>query len=196
MAIGVPSGIDGGITEAVRANRGWFLALGIVLMLCGAAAVMLPVLSTLAATLIIAVALVVSGIAQIIHAFQTRAWRGFFSHLLVGLIELAGGVVIWLNPFAGAFVITAVIGVVFLLQGIAQISLALQLRPHDGWGWVMASGIITVLASIWLFLRTPVIGFFAPGLIVGIALMFEGAAFVAIALAAKGAPAKDGAAPA
>jgi uncharacterized membrane protein HdeD (DUF308 family) len=185
MAASISANNPGNISEVVRGKWGWFLALGIVLIIAGSFAIMMPFVSTVAASLVIGISLAASGVVQIIHAFQTRAWRGFFWHVLVGLIELVGGVLIWLNPFAGAFVITAVIGSVFLLQGLAQISLAFQVRPHDGWGWLLFSGIITVLASIWLFLRLPIIGLFAPGLIVGISLLFEGWAFVALAFAAK-----------
>jgi uncharacterized membrane protein HdeD (DUF308 family) len=174
------------ITEPVRTNRGWFVALGIILILCGALAILLPMLSTLAATLVIAIALAASGISHVIHAFKTRAWSGFFWNVLIGLIEVAGGLVIWLNPFAGAILITAVMAAVFLLQGIAQISLAFSVRPKDGWGWMLASGIVTVIASAWLFFQIPVIGLFAPGLIVGIALLFEGVAFIAVSMADKG----------
>ncbi|MGE0626474.1 MAG: HdeD family acid-resistance protein [Hyphomicrobiaceae bacterium] len=185
MAISTHPVDIGTATEPVRSNRGWFLALGIVLILCGSLAILLPVLSTLAATFAIAIALAISGISQIIHAFRTRGWRGFFWNLATGVIELLGGLVIWFNPFAGAVVITAIIGAVFLLQGISQISMALSVRPNDGWGWMLTAGIVTVLASIWLFFRIPVIGLFAPGMIVGIALLFEGWAFVAISMTGK-----------
>jgi uncharacterized membrane protein HdeD (DUF308 family) len=185
MTMANTSVADGTATEPVRTNRGWFLALGIILILCGTLAILLPMLSTLAATLVIAIALAASGIGQIIHAFGTRAWSGFLWNLLTGLIELAGGLIIWLNPFAGAILITVVIAAVFLLQGLAQISLAFTVRPHDGWGWMLASGIVTVIASVWLFFRIPVIGLFAPGLVVGIALLVEGWAFVAISMTGK-----------
>ena len=78
---------DGGgrTTEAVRQNWGWFLVLGIALVLCGAVAILLPLLSTYAASLVIGVAVAVGGVAHIIHAFRSKGWSGFFWDLLKAL---------------------------------------------------------------------------------------------------------------
>ena len=84
---------DGGgrTTEAVRQNWGWFLVLGIALVLCGAVAILLPLLSTYAASLVIGVAVAVGGVAHIIHAFRSKGWSGFFWDLLIGLIQVMRG---------------------------------------------------------------------------------------------------------
>jgi uncharacterized membrane protein HdeD (DUF308 family) len=175
----------GVVTEAVREKWGWFLALGIVLVLCGTFAIMAPLLSTLAATRLIGIVIAVAGAFHIIHSFQAKAWSGFIWDLLIGLIQLFGGALIWLNPFAGAIAITALIAWVFLLQGVTEIILSFRVRPKDGWGWLLFSGVISLLAGIWLLSRFPIAGLFVPGLIVGIALLFEGWAFIAISLSAR-----------
>jgi uncharacterized membrane protein HdeD (DUF308 family) len=173
------------VTEPVRQKRGWFILLGIVLVLCGIFAIMTPLASTLAASLVVGIALAVAGLMQIIHAFQAKAWSGFFWHLLVGVIQFAGGVFIWLNPFAGAVAITIMMAWVFFLQGAAEIALAFKVRPNDGWGWLLFSGALAVIAGLWLMMRFPVAGLFAPGLIVGFALVGEGIAFIAIGMTAR-----------
>jgi len=175
----------GVVTEAVREKWGWFLALGIVLVLCGTFAIMAPLLSTLAATRLIGIVIAVAGAFHVIHSFQAKAWSGFIWDLLIGLIQLFGGALIWLNPFAGAIAITALIAWVFLLQGVTEIILSFRVRPKDGWGWLLFSGVISLLAGIWLLSRFPIAGLFVPGLIVGIALLFEGWAFIAISLSAR-----------
>jgi uncharacterized membrane protein HdeD (DUF308 family) len=175
----------GVVTEAVREKWGWFLALGIVLVLCGTFAIMAPLLSTLAATRLIGIVIAVAGAFHVIHSFQAKAWSGFIWDLLIGLIQLFGGALIWLNPFAGAIAITALIAWVFLLQGVTEIILSFRVRPKDGWGWLLFSGVISLFAGIWLLSRFPIAGLFVPGLIVGIALLFEGWAFIAISLSAR-----------
>jgi len=175
----------GVVTEAVREKWGWFLALGIVLVLCGTFAIMAPLLSTLAATRLIGIVIAVAGAFHVIHSFQAKAWSGFIWDLLIGLIQLFGGALIWLNPFAGAIAITALIAWVFLLQGVTEIILSFRVRPKDGWGWLLFSGVISLFAGIWLLSRFPIAGLFVPGLIVGIALLFEGCAFIAISLSAR-----------
>lgn len=173
------------ISQTARERWGWFLVLGIVLVLCGILAIALPLVSTLAVSSFLGALIFVAGVFHLIHAFQAKGWRGLIWDILIGLIQLIGGALIFLNPFAGAVAITAVIAWVFLLQGVAEIILALQVRPRDGWGWLLFSGIVAVLVGIWLFSRFPIAGLFVPGTIVGIALLFEGWAFIAIAMQAR-----------
>jgi len=182
---GVSELIGGPATETVRKKWGWFLALGIGLIVCGIFAIMLPVISTLVATRFIGILIAVAGAFHVIHSFQAKAWSGFIWGLLIGLIQLIGGILIWFNPFAGAFAITVLIAWVFLLQGATEIVLSFRVRPRDGWGWLLLSGVISLIAGIWLLSRLPIAGFFAPGLIVGVALLFEGWAFIAISLTAR-----------
>ncbi len=173
------------VSAAVRENRGWFLALGCVLIVCGVAAIALPLMSTLATSLVIGVVLAVAGVMQIIHAFQSKAWSGFMWNLLVGVVELVGGVLIWTNPFVGAIAITVLIAAVFFVQGVAQVALSLSVRPQDGWIWLLISGIIALIVSVWLMANMPQAGLFAPGVLVGVALLFEGWAFVLISWFAR-----------
>lgn len=178
-----PAGTDEGGSWA------WFLFLGIIFVVGGSVAILLPMVSTFAVSLIFGATLVVTGIVRVIQAFGSRKWRGFFLNLLLGLIHLIGGVFIWFNPVAGALLITVMLAVVLAAQGVAEVILAFRVRPEGGWGWLLVSGIVALIASIWLILRIPVAGMFLPGVILGIALLFEGWAFIAIALNARRRPA-------
>ncbi len=172
------------VTETVRRNWGWFLALGIVFILGGALAIAMPEISTLATTLIVATMLGFCGVMQIIHAFQTRGWSGFLWNLATGIIQLVGGAVIYFNPFAGAVAITLVIAAVLMAQGVSQIALAFKVRPFDGWGWLLTAGIIAVLAGVLIAIQ-PFAALSLPGILVGLSLIFSGSAYVAISLAAR-----------
>lgn len=167
---------------------GWFLFLGIVFAISGSIAILLPLVSTFAISLIFGGTLAVTGIVRVVQAFRAKKWRGFFLNLLLGLIHLIGGVFIWLNPAAGALVITFILSWILMAQGLAEIILAFRVRPESGWGWLLVSGIVALIASIWLILRIPVAGMFLPGVILGIALLFEGWAFIAIALSGRRKP--------
>lgn len=180
--------IDPGAAE-IDHSWGWFLFLGIVFIIMGSIAILLPMVSTYAISLIFGVTLTVTGIVRVIQAFRASKWRGFLLNLLLGLIHLIGGVYIWFNPAAGALVITLTLSWILMAHGVAEIILAFRVRPDSGWGWLLVSGIVGVIASIWLILRIPVAGIFMPGVILGIALLFEGWAFIAIALATRRKPA-------
>lgn len=171
--------------EAIRAKWVWFLCLGLILIAGGALAIMLPAVSTIAASLVLGLVLAGVGLVQIIQSFQVKGWSGFIWHLLIGVIQLVGGVLIYLNPLAGAVAITALIAIVFFAQGLSQIALAVRLRPQAGWGWLMLSGIIALLASAALMLKFPYTSIYTPGTIAGISLLFAGCAYLAIAFTAR-----------
>jgi uncharacterized membrane protein HdeD (DUF308 family) len=185
MATTALSGIRNSVSHSVRSNWGWFLALGIALTVGGAFAIMLPVYSTLATSLFLGVILFVAGVFQVIHAFRVKTWTGFFWDLAVGIVQIAGGVIIYTNPFAGAITITALIAAVFLAQGITQIILAIKVRPHDGWAWLLASGVLALIVAGLLFNRFPAASLTTPGLLAGISILFSGLSYIMIAFAAR-----------
>ncbi|MBO9623567.1 MAG: HdeD family acid-resistance protein [Sphingomonas sp.] len=175
----------GGLEYNPRYRPG-FLVLGVILMLCGIFAVMAPLLSTLAVTLAVGVSAAVAGIAQVVQAFRASAWKGFFLNLLIGLAFLATAVIFLLWPPKGALAITITVSWLLLIAGIGEVALAFRVRPERGWGWLAISGLVAIAAGLWLMYRIPVTGFFVPGVALGVALLFEGAAFAAMAIAGGG----------
>lgn len=189
MAATASSSIPKGVSQSVRSNWGWFLALGIALTIGGFFAIMLPVYSTLATSLFLGVILFVAGVFQVIHAFRVKTWAGFFWDLAVGIVQIVGGVIIYTNPFAGALTLTALIAAVFLAQGVTQIFLAFKVRPHDGWGWLLGSGLLAIVIAVMLFNRFPAASLTTPGILAGISILFSGLSYIMIALAARRAKA-------
>lgn len=160
----------------------WFLLLGILLCLCGVFALAAPILWTFAATLLVGIASILAGIAQAIHAVRMKTWSGSFLCFAIGAAYVLMGVVMWLNPVAGALAITIVLALLLLMAGAGEIALAGSMRKRSGWAWLLFSGIIALLGSIWLLFRLPTAGLFVPGVALGVALLSEGIAFVAIGL--------------
>lgn len=172
-------------TPSPYAKWGWFLVLGIVLLLCGAAAIALPAVSTFAASTVLGAALAAAGIVKMIQSFRVREWDGFLWQELTGVVELVGGVLVYFNPLKGALAITLLIAVVFFVQGLAQIGLAIRIRRQDGWKWLLFSGLIALAASAALTLKLPYTRIYTPGTIAGLSLLVAGGAYVAVALALR-----------
>ncbi len=167
---------------SVATNWAWFLLLGIVLIACGAAAVILPVASSFAASVVLGVALAISGVVKIVEALQVHAWAGYIWQMLVGAVEIVGGILIYLNPWAGALAITLLIALVFLVQGLLQIGLAFRVRPRAGWGWFLLAGLIALCVTAVMVMKLRYTSFYTPGTAGGIALIVAGCAYLAIAL--------------
>lgn len=172
-------------SAAVREKWGWFLFLGIVFLIGGVCAIGMPLVSSVAVTIFLAVVLVIAGVFQIFQAFSVQGWGGFLWQLVVGIVVLIGGIAIYMSPVFGSFALTLVIASVFLAKGIFQIALSFRIKPLDGWGWILAAGIIAFLAGFFILMQYPTSGLWVPGTLAGISLIFTGWSYIALSLAAK-----------
>jgi uncharacterized membrane protein HdeD (DUF308 family) len=170
--------------EAIRGNWGWILALGIVLIVVGTLAIAMPFAGSLASIVVLSSLLIVGGIAQLIGAFWTRDWSGFFLSLLMGVLYLVVGVMFLRHPGEGMVAVTLLLACGFMIGGLFRIIGSLMYRfPH--WGWVFVSGVISLLLGVYIYSQWPFDSFVIPGLFVGIDMIFTGWTWVMLALAVK-----------
>lgn len=169
----------------IQENWGWFLALGIALVLGGIILIAAPLATSVAVTILIAAVLFIGGLVQIYHAFKTQGTAAFLWDLITGIIAVIGGIVIYVNPLAGTFALTLVIAAIFAAQGVSQILLAFKLRPHEGWVWVLIAGVVSLAAGVMIWMDLPGSAAWALGLIAGISVLVNGWSYIAIALAAR-----------
>jgi uncharacterized membrane protein HdeD (DUF308 family) len=173
------------ISQTVQEKWGWFMLLGIVFLIGGFFAIAMPLVSSIAVGIFLAAVLVVAGIFQIWQAFSVQSWTGFIWQLLIGIIMLLGGIAIYMSPATGSIALTLVIAAVFIAKGVFQIVLGFRLRPHDGWGWILAAGIVALLVGVMILSQYPFSGLWVPGTLAGISLLFTGWSYIALGLAAK-----------
>jgi uncharacterized membrane protein HdeD (DUF308 family) len=128
--------------EALSRNWGWLLALGILMIILGVIAMAAPVVATIAVQIMLGWLLVISGIAEGIHAFMAKGWRGFLLELLSAVLYLGVGILLLVAPLQGALALTMVLAAFLLVEGIFKIITAFRVRDHRGWGWLLASGIV------------------------------------------------------
>jgi uncharacterized membrane protein HdeD (DUF308 family) len=171
--------------QNIRQHTGWFIGLGVVFIIGGVFAIAMPFIAGLAVTTVFAIVLVWIGIMQIFQAFRVKSWGGFIWQLIIGLILLIGGIAIWINPILGALTLTIVVAAVFIAKGVFQIVMAFQMRPHEGWGWILTAGILAILVGVIIWAGWPVSTGWALGYLAGISLIFSGWSYIAISMAAK-----------
>ncbi len=172
------------VEAAIAENRTWFMILGILLIILGIAAISFPLMSTIAAKILIGWLLLIGGVVQVIHAFATQKWSAFVFNLLIGVLyAFVGG---WLAffPLAGIITLTVLLAAGFVAQGIVELVMALKLRPMRGWMWVLISGLLAAVVGILIFAQLPSSAIWAIGLLTGINLLSSGWAYLFIALAA------------
>jgi uncharacterized membrane protein HdeD (DUF308 family) len=174
----VASVATAGVRDEITHHRGWFIFLGVLLIIAGACAIAFPFLGTLAVEVWAAVAFAIAGVAQTVHAFAARSWGGFLLGLLVGLLYLATGVVLWLNPIGGMVALTVFLAAVLVVDGVFRSILAFQIRPRAGWSWLLIGGIIGIIFGVMIWQQLPSSAVWVLGLLLGINLVLSGVTFL------------------
>jgi uncharacterized membrane protein HdeD (DUF308 family) len=148
--------------------------LGMTIVILGILAMMAPMISGLAVTVVVAALLLAAGVAMSIYAFSAGSfWRGLLQFLFGGITALAG-VVLFARPLLGLASITMVLAVYFLVDGIAAIVLGFRAKPIKGWGWMVFSGIAAIVLSVLIWREWPASGQWAVGILVGVRLVMSG----------------------
>jgi len=96
--------------------------------------------------------------------------------LISVVLSVIVGVLFVRQPGEGLLAITLLLIVFFMVEGISKLVFALTIRPFPNWGWVLASGVIGILLSLFLWASLPVTAIWLLGVLLGIHLTCEGAA--------------------
>jgi uncharacterized membrane protein HdeD (DUF308 family) len=185
-------GLYGYSVADFQKNRGWFLALGILLIVGGTLAIIYDVAATLLSVLFFGWLLIIVGAIEAVQSFWQPRWGGFFLHLIVGILAVVVGFHLVSSPIQGALVLTLIMAIYFMVIGIIRIVTAMAMR-FPGWGWVLFSGIVTFILGILIKSQWPATGLWIIGLFIGIDLIFSGWSYVMLSLAAGKTPSARGA---
>jgi uncharacterized membrane protein HdeD (DUF308 family) len=168
--------------EEIRRSWGWFLALGILLTMVGAACIAFDVTATFATVLVFGWLLFISGIFALVQAFFTGTWSGFFLYLLSALFRGVTGYLLIRYPLIGAETLTLVLASFFIVGGLFRaIGFAVAKLPR--WGWAVFSGVVSVSLGVMLLVQIPVSGIWFIGFAIGVDLIFDGVAVIGFATA-------------
>jgi len=173
--------------EIMRKHWKALLIEGILLVVLGLLAIALPLLASIAITLFLGWMFLISGIAGLILTIWARQVPGFWWSIVSALLSLAAGVLLIGWPGQGVISLTLVLGVFFVMEGVASIMYALEHRRELGgrWGWMVAAGILDIIISGMIITGLPGSAGWAIGLLVGINLMFGGATLIGMAASAR-----------
>jgi uncharacterized membrane protein HdeD (DUF308 family) len=172
---------------AVREHWKAFLFEGILLVILGLAAMIVPPLASLAVTIFVGWMFLISGIAGLALTFWARGLPGFWWSLISAVLAVIAGAILLAKPAQGVLTLTFVVGAYFVAEGVATIMYALEHRRElsERWLWLMIAGIFDILISFMIISGLPGSAEWAIGLLVGINLVFGGASLIGMALAAR-----------
>jgi len=175
------------MNAAVREHWKAFLFEGILLVILGLAAMIVPPMASLAVTIFLGWLFLISGVAGLALTFWARQMPGFWWSLVSAVLAIGVGVILLARPVQGILTLTIVVGAYFLAEGVASIMYALEHRREmsERWSWMLFAGVLDILIAAMIIAGLPGSAEWAIGLLVGINLLFGGASLIGMALAAR-----------
>jgi uncharacterized membrane protein HdeD (DUF308 family) len=156
-----------------------------MISMLGIIAVMTPLFTGITFSVFLGFLLLTGGILETIFAFQAPSFgKGVLVFLFGGLTIVAGFFLIAV-PDRGLGALTWVLAAYFVAAGIVDIVLAFKIRPEEGWGWTLSSGIVTIALGAFIVWQWPVSGLWAVGVYVGIRLLMHGWALMALGITGR-----------
>jgi uncharacterized membrane protein HdeD (DUF308 family) len=170
-----------GVSESFSGTWKWMAALAVICIVGGFLALLNPFGATIFAVTLAGWVFLIQGVLQVVHAFRVRDWSGFIWSLGIGVLSLLVGIVLVVDPLAGAIPLTLLVAVLFLATGVAKTMFALSFRPDSGWVWALASGLISLILGVMILAGLPSTATTILGLLLGIELVSNGVLFLFVA---------------
>ena len=114
-----------------------------------------------------------------------RGWDQLLFWALSGVLYVLAGVFAFLNPILASAALTLFLSIALLIAGVFRVWVGWRMRSLKGWGWVVASGVITALAGFVIVLGWPVNSLWILGLFLACDLMIQGWSMLAFAFAIR-----------
>jgi len=146
------------------------------MMLAGILAIGAPLATGIAVNVLIAWMLLVSGAAHLAYGWQTRENGGFLWELLLSVVHGLAALYLLMQPIGALASLTAVLALYLCGKATLEIIGSLQHRSVRGSGWLLFDGIFTLILAIMIWYTWPWSGAWAIGTLVGLSLLFSGAA--------------------
>jgi uncharacterized membrane protein HdeD (DUF308 family) len=175
------------VATSLHAHWQLFLIEGVILLVLGLAAIVLPPIATIAVEIIVGWLILASGIVGMVTTLRMRRAPGFWWSLASAVLAIVAGIVLLRWPLSGTVSLTLILTVFLVIEGLTSIFFALEHRRElsGRWGAMLLSGVIDLILAGIIFAGLPGTAAWAIGLLIGINLVFGGSALIAMALHAR-----------
>lgn len=164
---------------------GWFMVLGAALIVLGALAVLsLPPAGTVS-VYAVGVVMLIGAFAQLGTTLLVPRWKGIGLLVLSAVLYGAAGILAIANPTLAATPLTLLLALAVIFSGTTRIRLTSVMPSLPGWGWVAASGFVSVVAGLIFFHLAFGKTVWLPGMALAVDLACQGAMAIALGLALK-----------
>ena len=168
------------VRHQLHENRKWYLGLGIWLIVFGIVLLASLPFATLSVVFLFGVLMMIGGVLHFIAAFKIFEDGARWLWALFGLLYLVAGYYAISTPVKTAIVLTNLLAIVLIVACVIRILNAFIFKAYQGWGWVLFSGILTLLTGI-IILMSPDAPFWVLGLFLAIDILFQGINYLTLA---------------
>jgi uncharacterized membrane protein HdeD (DUF308 family) len=167
--------------ETVKKYSLWYLLQGVLLIVAGVLALVYPIIASVAIITLLGWILIITGVLQGISLIGARDVPHYWLSLISAVLAIVIGLLLLRQPDSGLLIMTVLLIVYFMVEGISKVIFALTIRPFPNWGWVLGSGLVGILLAVYLWANMPVTSEWVLGVLLGILLVSEGAALAYLA---------------
>lgn len=169
----------------LKRATGWSIGWAILLIVFGVLALALPGATSIGVVLLIGWLLLISGIVQVVHAFQTKGVGNFVWKLLVAILYLAVGIYFLTHTVLSVALVTLMLAIFFFAEGITDLVAYFQNRKYSGAGWILVDGIVTLILGLMIWANWPAISPVALGILVGVGMIMTGVTRLMLSMATR-----------
>jgi uncharacterized membrane protein HdeD (DUF308 family) len=169
----------------LHGSSGPSIVIAVLLILAGLAAISLPFIAGIAASIAVAWLLLFAGAVHLFFGWHTRSAGAMIWKILVGLAYLVAAVYMLIHPGRGLLTLTLVLAFYLFFEGIFEAVIYAHLRRLPGAGWFLFDAIVTIVLGIMIFMSWPFSSVWAIGTLIGISILFSGISRLSYAFAAR-----------
>jgi uncharacterized membrane protein HdeD (DUF308 family) len=155
------------LKQQLAANWGFLIAVGALNLAGGILALIAPISATVAILSILTMFMIffgcvnMCGICYLEQPYRVPAFIGGFFIALLGVLMAS-------NVVQSLMVLTILVAITYMLEGLARSTLALLNRDMPGWGATLISGICAILLSIIIIGAFPTSSEYTLGILLGV----------------------------
>lgn len=170
--------------EAREASKSG-IAIGALLAVLGVLAMMAPLISGIAVTVLVGILMIAGGLMQTFFAFKAESFGKGVLVFLFGGLGVVAGVIILMTPQTSLAFLTMLVAAFFVASGATDIVLGFKKKPEEGWGWLVFSGGLSVLLGLLIMAEWPFSGLWVIGFFVGLRMLVSGWVLMALGRAGQ-----------
>lgn len=163
----------------------WSVALSVLMVVAGVAAIFLPGLAGFAVTAIVGWLFAFSGVLHLAFAWRKGTASTVLWEVLLGVVYGAIGIYIMINPLAGLQSLTIAVAIYLVIESVLEVLLWLELSSAPGGGWLLLDGIITMVLAILIWTTWPSSAIWVIGTLAGISAFFSGITRLMLSLSVR-----------